>query len=112
MQRVGEEVARLIRLRGYASRTAVWRSGECEVIALEHGGEVYAVVVAEKDGRIYGKIVPGSSSVSLMRCLEIMYSPWGLYVFADDPEGFAESVGRKLGRAAAQGRMMLGGMRS
>jgi hypothetical protein len=96
MQLVGEEVARLLRLRGYASRTAVWRSGGCEVIAAERRGEIYAVAVDVVDDIIYGKVAPGSSSVSLMRCSEILYSPWGLYVFARIPEEFAAAVGRKM----------------
>ncbi len=100
MQRVGEEVARLLRLRGHASRTAVWRSGDCEVIAVESGGEVYAVVVAEHEGRLYGKVVPGTATVSLMRFSEIMYSPWGLYVFAGDVEGLVEAVAGKMRRLA------------
>ena len=109
MQRVGEEVARILRLRGYASRTAVWSGGECEIIAAELGGEVYAVTVARHGERLYGKVVPGSAAISIMRCDELMYSPWGLYVFAGDAGEMAEAVGRKLRRLAGMRDASLGG---
>ena len=96
----------MLRLRGYVSKALVWRSSSrCEIIALKRDEELYAVVVArDREGRLYSKIVPGSSTVSLMECSELLYSPWGLYVFAGDVEGIVSGIAGKLERVARQGR--------
>ncbi len=102
--RGGEELARLLTVKGVAGRASVWRGGPCDMVVFESGGELYALTYREGVlGWVYVKVYPASASISLMSCDEVLYSPWGLYVYGKNLEDLVEGIRRKLPRLARMG---------
>ncbi len=69
----------------------------CTLFAVEAGSDVYIISVFEKGltDNYIGKVVP-SSKVLSWNCVEVEYTPYGLYVLAGSVDELVDKVVSKL----------------
>jgi len=102
------ELRRVMKDKGLCTKVGVVEEKPGCVLLYCDGGDGVLVAVFEHGEWVYAKMVAeGSVKPYMWHCNELLYVPYGVYVFAKGLDELVEGLGRKKGLVLAQLRLAL-----
>ncbi len=73
------------------------QSAECTVLSCVVNNDIFLIAFASWQDKPYAKVVPLEALVGYSKtCVNVFYSPWGLYVFSEDLKNLIEKIKNKI----------------